>query len=214
MTIEVIILKLLLAIVLGGVIGVERQTREKPAGFRTNILICISSATMMILAQFFSSSGEVGASSSRVAAGVITGVGFLGAGTIIQSRGAIHGLTTASTIWAVAGLGLIIGGGYYVPAVIFTGLIVLTLVLFRRIEESFLRRAHRTYHLRIAARGDALEGLRKAAIETRLRIENLHLKKDDDSVSLSFTVSGPEDREQHLHAALKELGEIVELRID
>lgn len=130
MNIWEILLKLVLAIVLGGIIGIERETSHKPAGFRTIVLICISSAMMMILAQLVSGRAEA----VRMAAGVITGVGFLGAGAILQSRGAVHGLTTASSIWAVAGLGLVIGAGFYGIAVSFTALVVLTLVLFRKIE--------------------------------------------------------------------------------
>jgi putative Mg2+ transporter-C (MgtC) family protein len=140
-----IFLRLFLAIVLGGIIGIERETSHKPAGFRTNILICISSAMMMILARLISGGNETGGDSMRLAAGVITGVGFLGAGTIIQSRGTIHGLTTASTIWAVAGLGLVIGAGYYLFAALFTGLVVLTLVLFRKIERLLLEKAEKKH---------------------------------------------------------------------
>jgi putative Mg2+ transporter-C (MgtC) family protein len=144
-----IFLRLFMAIALGGIIGIERETSHKPAGFRTNILICISSAMMMILARLISGGNEAGGDSMRLAAGVITGVGFLGAGTIIQSRGTIHGLTTASTIWAVAGLGLVIGAGYYVFAALFTGLVVLTLVLFRKIERLLLEKAEKKHGSRV-----------------------------------------------------------------
>jgi len=140
-----IFLRLFMAIALGGTIGIERETSHKPAGFRTNILICISSAMMMILARLISGGNETAGDSMRLAAGVITGVGFLGAGTIIQSRGAIHGLTTASTIWAVAGLGLVIGAGYYAFAALFTGLVILTLVLFRKIERLLLEKAEKKH---------------------------------------------------------------------
>jgi putative Mg2+ transporter-C (MgtC) family protein len=80
-----------------------------------------------------------------MAAGVITGVGFLGAGTIIQSRGTVHGLTTASTIWAVAGLGLVIGAGYYLIAALFTILVILTLVIFRKLEQSFIKKSEKNH---------------------------------------------------------------------
>jgi putative Mg2+ transporter-C (MgtC) family protein len=137
-----ITIKLLLALIFGGIIGIERETSNKPAGLRTNILICLSSTMMMILAQMYAGGTET----MRVAAGIITGVGFLGAGAIIQSRGTVHGLTTASTIWAVAGLGLVLGAGYYLPAAIFTGLVVLTLVVFRRIEHIIAKKMRRDPH--------------------------------------------------------------------
>jgi putative Mg2+ transporter-C (MgtC) family protein len=138
-----ITLRLLLAVVLGGIIGLERETSRKPAGLRTNILICVSSAMMMILAGLFGGQSSSGQEAMRVAAGVITGVGFLGAGAIIQSGGSVHGLTTASVIWAVAGLGLVIGSGYYLIAVIFTVIVVLILIFLRRIDQLLIKRAEK-----------------------------------------------------------------------
>ena len=137
-----VILKLVLAIALGGLIGLEREASQKPAGFRTNILVCVGSAMMMTLAVLMiQSKGGTPDTLVRMAAGVITGIGFLGAGTILHARGTIAGLTTASTLWLVAGLGLVIGAGYYLPALVFTGLTIATLVLFRKVEESYLRKA-------------------------------------------------------------------------
>jgi len=133
-----VLIKLGLALVLGGAIGIEREKSHKPAGFRTNVLICLTSAMVMILAEKFAgASGTRTDSVMRIAAGVVTGVGFLGAGAIIQSRGSIHGLTTASVIWAVAGLGLVIGAGYYAEAAVFAAIVLLTLILFRKVEKLF-----------------------------------------------------------------------------
>jgi len=136
-------LKLFLAVVLGGIIGLERETSRKPAGLRTNVLICVSSAMMMILAGLFGGQAASGQEAMRIAAGVITGVGFLGAGAIIQSGGLVHGLTTASVIWAVAGLGLVIGAGYYLIAAIFTVIVVLVLILLRKIEGLLIKRSEK-----------------------------------------------------------------------
>ena len=115
MDIASIALKLLLAVALGGLIGLERESSQKPAGFRTNILICTGSTMMMILSSLILGQGEATAGDfTRVAAAVITGMGFIGAGSIIQARGAVYGLTTAATLWTVAGLGLVIGAGFYI----------------------------------------------------------------------------------------------------
>jgi len=143
MNILTVTLRLFLAVVLGGAIGLERETSHKPAGLRTNILICVSSALMMILAELFGGQAAAGQEAMRVAAGVITGVGFLGAGAIIQSGGSVYGLTTASVIWAVAVLGLVIGSGYYLIAAIFTVLVVLILVFLRKIDQLFIKRAEK-----------------------------------------------------------------------
>ena len=138
-------LRLLLAVALGGIIGIERETSHKPAGLRTNILICVSSAMMMIVAELFSGKDGGGQEAMRVAAGVITGVGFLGAGAIMQARGTVHGLTTASVIWAVAGLGLAVGAGYYLISIVFTVMVVLILVLLRKIEQILLKRSEKNH---------------------------------------------------------------------
>jgi putative Mg2+ transporter-C (MgtC) family protein len=141
MNIGEILLKLSLAIILGGIIGIERETSRKPAGFRTHILICVTSAMMMLIAERLSGTAEA----VRMAAGIITGVGFLGAGAILQSRVSVHGLTTAATIWAVAGLGLAVGAGYYAVAACFTLLVVLTLVVFRTIDRALLNKAEKNH---------------------------------------------------------------------
>jgi putative Mg2+ transporter-C (MgtC) family protein len=136
-----ILLKLGLALVLGGAIGIERETSQKPAGLRTNVLICLTSAMMMILAEMFAGKNGTGADGvTRIAAGIITGVGFLGAGAILQSRGSVHGLTTASVIWAVAGLGIVVGAGYYAAAAIFTAVVVLTLIALRKVDKVLNRK--------------------------------------------------------------------------
>ncbi len=138
-------LRLLLAVALGGIIGIERETSRKPAGLRTNILICVSSAMMMIVAELFSGKNGSGQEVMRVAAGVITGVGFLGAGAIMQARGTVHGLTTASVIWAVAGLGLAVGAGYYLISIVFTVMVVLILVLLRKIDGILFKRSEKNH---------------------------------------------------------------------
>ena len=99
-------LKFILAIALGGIIGLEREASQKPAGLRTHILICVSASMMMVLSRLLlAGKGDVSGDLLRIAAAVITGMGFIGAGTIIQAQGSVHGLTTAATLWTVAGLG-------------------------------------------------------------------------------------------------------------
>src|SRR5262252_4112191 len=130
------LLKSALAIVCGGIIGVERELKRKPAGFRTNILICLGSCYFMqvsLLASAVAAEGHPG-DPGRVAAQVVTGIGFLGAGTIIQSRGQIAGLTTAALIWVVASVGLLIGSGFHLLALVGTGIIFLALTLLGRVE--------------------------------------------------------------------------------
>jgi putative Mg2+ transporter-C (MgtC) family protein len=109
--------RIVLAAVLAGVVGYERETADKPAGMRTHILVGVGSALFTLV----SAHGFAGqAEPSRIAAQIVTGVGFLGAGTIFRGEGFILGLTTAATIWAVAALGMAVGAGMYVTSVVAT----------------------------------------------------------------------------------------------
>jgi putative Mg2+ transporter-C (MgtC) family protein len=214
MSLMEITLKLLLAIALGGSIGMERETREKPAGFRTNILICVGSAMMMILSGLvFQGKETMGRDLTRIAAGVITGIGFIGAGTIIQARGIVHGLTTAATLWAVAGLGLVVGAGYYLVAVIFTFLVIITLILFGKIEEKFIKKQLYHYELKTKKPREIAIHIKKLASSMGLVLEELQLKKEDKLSIISFFFSSSKEKEQEFnHSLLDE--KIVELRID
>jgi len=128
-----------MAILCGGLIGIERELKRKPAGFRTNILICLGSTYFMMVSILVGGSamGKTG-DPSRIAAQVVTGIGFIGAGAIIQSRGHIAGLTTAALIWVVAAVGLFIGAGYPVLAALATFLIFLTLTVLGMVERRIL----------------------------------------------------------------------------
>lgn len=103
--------RLLLAVFLGGLFGLERERHHKKAGLRTNIMVACGSALVMIISISFKADPE------QIAAGIITGIGFLGAGLIIQSRGEVHGVTTAATIWVVSAVGMAAGAGYYSAAI-------------------------------------------------------------------------------------------------
>ena len=120
------ILRLLLSAVLGAVIGYQRERAGKQAGLRTNILICVGAALFTIVSIY----GFDADDTARVAAGVVTGIGFLGAGAIIRSgEGILAGLTTAATIWAVAGIGLAAGAGLYAASAVATAIILAVLLI-------------------------------------------------------------------------------------
>lgn len=120
------LLSIILAIVLGAVIGLEREISGKAAGLRTNVLICLGAAVFTIISkQLVAGTND---SVARIAAQIVTGVGFLGAGAIIQDRGGVHGLTTAATIWLVASIGMACGAGFYRLAVVAALLAILVLI--------------------------------------------------------------------------------------
>lgn len=210
-----VVLKLLLAIALGGIIGLERETSQKPAGLRTHILICASAAMMMILSELMlAGKTAAGGDTLRVAAAVITGMGFIGAGAIIQSQGIVHGLTTASTLWTVTGLGLVVGAGYYILAVLFSGLIMVTLILFRRVEETHLKKALYHYHLKIKDSPDILINLRKLIFHLGLKLAELNLKKERNVSVVTLSFSSSEDKERQFNQSLFDMGEILEIKIE
>jgi putative Mg2+ transporter-C (MgtC) family protein len=127
-----IFLKLFLAIIISGLIGIERELKERPAGLRTHILVCIGATVLTAVAVDFYGVANLD-SASRIIAGVITGIGFLGAGTIINSHHEISGLTTAAGLWVVAGLGIALGMGYYFAAVL-SALVIIIILKLRFLE--------------------------------------------------------------------------------
>jgi len=209
-----IALKLLLAVGLGGLIGLERESSQKPAGFRTNILICVGSAMMMIVSALVLQGKEGSAGDlTRIAAGVITGIGFIGAGTIVQARGSVIGLTTAATLWAVGGLGLVIGAGHYIPALLFTGIIILTLVIFRQIESQYMKQTIYRYHLKTKYSKEVLIHIKKLALHEGIRIRELTLKREKDLSIADFAFSCTQEKEQKFNQGLFELEDILEIKI-
>ena len=140
------LLRLALAAVLGGLIGAERELRERQAGLRTHLLVAVGSALFTIVGAYgfhdFLASGEsvVRADPTRIAAQIVTGIGFLGAGVIIRQGFSVRGLTTAATLWVVAAVGLAAGAGYYSAAVITTALVLIALYPLRIIAFRMLRR--------------------------------------------------------------------------
>lgn len=139
-----VFLRLTLSCVLGGIIGYERQSRRKSAGLRTNMLVCLGSCLVMLLstAIYQGVEGRTNADPARLAAQVVSGIGFLGAGAIMKEGLTVTGLTTAACLWVVAGVGLATGGGYYTAALLATGLVFVTLGALSRIDEWVLHDNH------------------------------------------------------------------------
>ena len=125
-----LVLRLVVGLVLGAVIGWQRELSRQPAGFRTHSLVALGSAIFTVVSAFgFSGDGGEGVDPTRVAAQIVSGIGFIGAGTILQHRGNIRGLTTAASLWAVAALGMAAGAGMYVVAVAGGVLILVVLAI-------------------------------------------------------------------------------------
>jgi putative Mg2+ transporter-C (MgtC) family protein len=148
-----VILRLILAIIVGGLIGYEREYKNRPAGFRTHILVCVGAAvismvqlysiqeTTNMIIRYPELADALKADIGRLGAQVITGVGFLGAGTIMHDKGSVKGLTTAASLWVVACIGLAVGLGYYFLIVAATVGVFIVLVSLKQVETRFFQKA-------------------------------------------------------------------------
>ncbi len=131
------LISIVLAVVFGAAIGLEREKSRKAAGLRTNVLICLGAAVFTIMSREMA--GGINASPARIAAQIVTGVGFLGAGAIIRDRGGVYGLTTAATIWLVASIGMSCGAGAYLLAFLVTIITVAVLFGLGGLEQTIKR---------------------------------------------------------------------------
>jgi putative Mg2+ transporter-C (MgtC) family protein len=134
--------RLLLAAVLGALVGLERERQSRPAGLRTHALVCFGSALAMLVSIYgfndVLDTPGISGDPSRIAAQVVSGIGFIGAGTIIAQSRSIRGLTTAASLWTVAAIGLAAGGGMYAAAIAGTGLVLVVLLPLKYIEEHLI----------------------------------------------------------------------------
>ncbi len=182
------LLKIFLALVVGGIIGLERQYREKAAGFRTLIFICIGSTIFTLLSQ------HIGGPSNpdRIAANIVSGIGFLGAGVIIRENGRLIGITTAATIWFVAALGMGLGAGEYAIVALAVVLALIVLVVFPR-PEQWLNTMHveRTYEIKCSMDPLTLSALDALIRGSGLMVHSFNKAKADDCALCTWGTSGP-----------------------
>jgi putative Mg2+ transporter-C (MgtC) family protein len=145
-----IVVRLVISLVAGAIVGFEREWRDHPAGLRTHMLVALGSAGFTLIAmEFYDAIVSDGVTTQidplRVVQGVVGGVGFLGAGTIIQAGGRVRGLTTAAGLWAVAAVGVAAGGGHYAIALLMVALIIITLALIRLLEKPIAKHRRAVY---------------------------------------------------------------------
>jgi len=186
-----ILFRLLFAALLSGAIGFEREFHGRAAGFRTHILLCIGSTLVMLTSMhiFDIYSSRVSPDPARIAAGVITGIGFLGAGTIMHFKSAVRGLTTAASLWVVAGIGLAVGSGLYYGAFFTTVLTMITLMLFSRMEHSMIRKDwYRTVVIETRDGADQLKAIRDVLGEYRSEITDFEVARTPDGVGVLLKV--------------------------
>ncbi|HKM49222.1 MAG TPA: MgtC/SapB family protein [Terriglobales bacterium] len=194
--------RLLLAAILGGIIGLERQLRHKPAGLRTNMFICFGSAMFTILSRQLAGTP---ADSARIAAQIITGIGFIGAGSILHTRGSVSGLTTAATLFVVASVGMAAGGGLYLTAVFATVIILLALVLLGRMEHAFLLKPLITTYEVTGSNVDAMLREVNRILDTeQLTMQSVHIASAGPDFRMVFAVECESEQQSVFSGRLHE----------
>ena len=183
------LLPVIISLICGAAVGFEREFKNKSAGFRTLVLICFGSTIFTMISQFG------GKSDDRIAANIVTGIGFLGAGVIFHGKFSVQGLTTAAVIWTMAAVGMMIGFGHYSFAVFLTICMVLVLSLFQRIE-MVLSRIYFVRSIRITFVNEQLSNLREFEVfmaEHKVKIIRKGLEKDGAHLSVHYEVSGKQE---------------------
>ncbi|MBX3413752.1 MAG: MgtC/SapB family protein [Pirellulales bacterium] len=198
--------RMAVATCLGGVIGWERERQGRPAGLRTHLLVSIASATFMLVStqfvyfQQYAPGDLVEVDASRIAASVVSGIGFLGAGAILRSGVGIQGLTTAASLWLVAAIGLASGGGMYVEAIIATAISLFCLVVLRRVEGRKGRLVVRRISLTVSdsevSTADVLARLRAVGAEVAAVDYDRRLKAKKTSVLVDVRLKSDAELEQ------------------
>jgi putative Mg2+ transporter-C (MgtC) family protein len=219
----VILEHLLIALGAGGLIGFERSYHGRPAGFRTHTLVCVASSALMLVTVYQghwypeSFSGRVALDPTRMAQGIMTGIGFLGAGVIFKEGLTVRGLTTAASIWITAAIGILAGIGFYFPLAVTTVLTLLTLSLFRWIESKVPGQYYRHLEVRFARAAAMSEDAFRAFIAGQgFSIANLSYRYNANAAFIEYLMVVRTRRAEdvkRLAAALSSMESVVEFRM-
>ena len=212
--------RLVLAALFGGIVGLERGSGDRPAGFRTHILVCMGSALFMLVSMYGFDVVDAGINkeiveprrdSARIAAQVVSGIGFLGAGTILHEGLTIKGLTTAASLWIVSAIGLAVGSGMYILSFVATMLTMITLVTFRTLEKRFasLSNADRQFVRIIAAnRSQVISEITDYLVLNGIQPRSLNVKKDKQRNRLTIDLYMKVPKNANVQEVLRGVSEI------
>ncbi len=205
-----ILLKIVLAGSLGGLIGLEREVSQKPAGLRTNMLLCVAAAVFTIISihfPAFSSTADPG----RIAAQIVTGIGFIGAGVIIQSKVSVVGVTTAATIWVVTAIGMAVGAGMYVVAVGATAMVLFVLVALKGLDRLLHRRQNLYLFTVVLSSRRPVRKVQKVLEEMKLSLQDHFLRREGKKYIMEFSLMMSEEERRELEARLAEIEGVEEV---
>jgi putative Mg2+ transporter-C (MgtC) family protein len=214
--------KLLLAALAGGLVGLEREKHGRPAGLRTNLLVAVGSCVMMIVSEaFYLKYGIYDAETtlrldpSRVAAQIVTGIGFLGAGVILKEGASVRGLTTAASLWAVAGLGMAFGMGFFSLGAIATVLVLISLTFLKKLDPVMKKDRFLTLMVTAVNRDGLIEDLQKIFDTRSLEVTDIssHVDLVNNELFYQMAITQQDRRIGHdLTVAIKELEGIKKIR--
>ncbi len=207
------LLRLVCAAALGGAIGLERQLKHRPAGLRTHMFICFGSALFTVLS--IQLAGEFQAERTRIAAQIISGIGFIGAGSILRDKAGVTGLTTAATIFVVASVGMACGGGFYLLATFSTVLILLALLVLGWVETRFnLKSVAMNYSIVSGKTSDEIVNEVNAIVEEcEATLRGTRLSALEGRVRMVFTVDGTHMEHKQLAARLRESADLYNFEV-
>lgn len=218
-----IVLRLGVALGIGGLIGLERSYHGRPAGFRTHALVCMSTAMLMLITAFgelwvpVQADLRVTLDPTRMAQGIMTGIGFLGAGAIMKDGLSVRGLTTAASIWTTAAIGVLVGIGFYVPAIVASVLTLGTLSVFRWIESHVPAQFYAHFVVRFARDQELPESeLRALVARCGFTIANLNYRLDARDGFFEYRMVIRSDRSHSVRTlteTLRTLPPVLEFRI-
>lgn len=196
---------ILISILCGSIIGFEREYRNKSAGFRTVVLICFGATIFTIVSRMGNLSDD------RIAANIVTGIGFLGAGVIFKGKISVQGLTTAAVIWTIAAIGMLIGYGEFALAFVSTGLMLLILALFHRLERVLsnvysIRTIHVTFH---DTQQSNLSDFEAIIDKYKIKSNRKGVGKENNQISATYEISGSIQRIRRLNNAILSLDYIT-----
>jgi putative Mg2+ transporter-C (MgtC) family protein len=193
--------RLLVACLLGGVIGIERELNRQPAGVRTNMLICVGSAFFTLLSPILA--GETGANRGQIASNIVQGIGFLGAGLIIHNRSRVSGLASAASVWVIASIGMACGAGLYFAAVVAAVIVVVALQIVGLLERRFnLKIYPLIYEARGQDRSQMLQSIMDATDKTGERLSDIESDTIGDIQRVSFPLTTTKRKHERLNRNL------------
>ena len=200
-TAAAVLQRLIVAAALGGAIGIEREMKHRPAGLRTNMFMCFGAALFTMLSALLAGSGQ---DQTRIAAQIIAGIGFIGAGSILHSRGGVQGVTTAATIFVVAGIGMCAGSGLMIPAALATVLVIFGLLILGILEKRvFMRPYSAAYQAQAESANELYALLDHSHQDKGSKLLDVKLTSQQEKFQVEFTLQAPPKTHRALQAKLR-----------